>query len=329
MRILILGGTVFLGRHLAEMALEQRHHVTLFNRGHSHPGIVPGAEELHGDRDGGLKPLAGGRWDVVIDTSGYVPRVVRQSLDVLRDAVDRFIFISTMSVYRDYAVHGITEDYPLARLEDEASEDIAKYYGELKALCEAEVREVFSDRALIIRPGLIVGPYDISDRFTYWVRRFSEGGRIVVPDPPGRPLQFIDVRDLAGWILALASGRETGRYHATGPGTTLTMGALVDALKPLSKTAEPVWVPESFLTEHQVGQWVEIPLWITESEDWRGFMTADIRRALAHGLRFRPLSETIRDTLLWDHSRQGPPLRAGLSSTREAELLRAFENHSG
>ena len=313
MRLLVLGGTQFLGRHLAAAALAAGHEVTLFTRGQTNPELFPEAEHLRGDRDGGLGALEGGSWDAVVDTSGYVPRVVRASAELLAPAVGRYLFVSSVSVYAGFA-EPPTEGSPLAVLDDPASEDVQEHYGALKALCEAEVERALPGRALVVRPGLIVGPNDPTDRFTYWPQRARRGGEILAPAPPERPVQFIDVRDLAGWIVRMAEAGGTGVYNATGRAGEVTFGALLDAC-----AAEQVtWVDDAFLVEHEVGEWMELPLWIPASNDeWRSFQLADVSRALAAGLTFRPLAETVRDVPEWTG-------KAGLAPERETELLAAW-----
>lgn len=324
MKILILGGTVFLGRHVVETALAHGHEVTLFNR-NNHPEVFPDIELLTGDRDGQMQSLLGRQFDAVIDTSGYLPRVVRQSAELLQSQAGCYLFVSSISVYRDFSVSNIQEDYPTAPLENPGSEDVARDYGPLKALCEKAVQEVFGDRAMVVRPGLIVGPHDPTDRFTYWVRRFRQGGQVLVPGRPNRFVQFIDVRDLAAFMLHLVEVRASGTLQATGPVPAVTMGQFVQDLSTLNPSAEPVWVSEEFLLNQQVEEWSEIPLWLAEQTGWPGFMTADVSRAIKHGLTFRPLSETIRDTEAWDETRdESVPLKAGIVRDKEAALLAAW-----
>jgi 2'-hydroxyisoflavone reductase len=313
MRLLVLGGTKFLGKHVASAALAAGHEVTLFTRGETNPGLFPEAEHLRGDRDGDLGALEGRKWDAVVDTSGYVPRIVRASAELLAPAVELYVFISSISVYAAFA-EPPTESSPLAVLDDPASEDIQENYGALKALCETEVERALPGRTLIVRPGLIVGPDDPTDRFTYWPQRARRGGEILAPAPPERPVQFIDVRDLGEWTLRNAETGGTGIYNATGPPGELTFGVLLDACG-----AEQVtWVDEAFLVEREVGEWMELPLWIAPDQDeWRSFQLADVSAAIAAGLMFRPLAETVRDVPEWTG-------KAGLAPEREAELLAAW-----
>jgi 2'-hydroxyisoflavone reductase len=323
MRILIIGGTIFLGRHLVAAARGRGHEVTLFNRGQHNPGLFPEAEKLHGDRDGGLAPLAGRRWDAVIDTCGMVPRVVRQSAEMLVDAVDTYLFVSTMSVYPDLGAPGVDEETPVATMPDETVEEVrGDTYGPLKALCEREVERAVPGRALIVRPGLIVGPHDPSNRFTYWVHRVAQGGDVLAPGTPEQPLQFIvDVRDLAEWMVRMCERKATGVYNAKGPDYSLNMGALLQTCKAESGSdARFVWVDEEFLHEQGVGPWMELPLWLPPG--MQAINSAKSEKAWAAGLTFRPIAETVRATLAWD--RTLPPdaeRRAGLDPDRETELL--------
>lgn len=327
MKLLILGGTVFLGRHIVEYARERGHEVTIFTRGQRNPDLFPEVERLRGNRDGDLGLLAGRRWDAVIDTSGYFPRVVRASAEQLANQADRYIFISTISVFSDYSKVGMAEDGPIGTIADPTVEEVTgESYGPLKALCEQAVQEAFPGRALIIRPGLIVGPHDQSDRFTYWPTRLARGGEVLVPRTLDREIQVIDVRDLAAWTVRMAEEGTTGVYNATGPDRALTMRELFDTGRAVAGSdATPVAIPEDFLLERNVGPWMEVPLWMPDRPEMAGFFGIDCRRAFAAGLTFRPLAETVRDTLDWDRARPADtPRRAGLAPEREAELLREW-----
>lgn len=331
MKILILGGTVFLGRHLVESAIERGHEVTLFNRGQHSADLYPTIEKLRGDRDGGLDVLRGRRWDAVVDTSGYVPRLVRASADALKDAVDRYAFISTISVYSDLSVSGVDEEAPVGLLDDETTEEVGgETYGPLKVLCERAVEETMPGQTLTIRPGLIVGPFDPTDRFTYWPHRAAQGGDMLAPAPPDRRVQFIDARDLAEWTVRMVENRATGTYNATGSDESLSFGWLLDAcIDGGGVDTRPVWIDEAFLLEQGVGPWVELPLWTPAAdESMRGLMAVNVRKAIDAGLTFRPLTDTVRDTLLWDATRPSDVERpAGLSHEREAVVLRAWAQH--
>ena len=323
MRLLIIGGTIFLGRHLAEQALAQGHTVTLFNRGRSNPALFPQVEHLIGDRTGDLSALAGRTWDAVIDTCGYHPRDVRRTLDVLRGRVNCYQFVSTLSVYADDAPAGVTEDSPVASFEGdvETATVAAENYGPLKALCEQTVLEAMPACALVVRPGLIVGPHDRSDRFTYWPVRIDQGGAVLAPGDPDAPVQFIHAADLAAWMVSLAGQGVNGVFNATGPDKPVTMGEVLDVCRAVTRSdARLTWVDEEFLLEQHVAPYIEMPLWVPSA--YVGFNRVDCSKAIAHGLRFRPLFDTVSDTLDWHATR--PPdtvLRAGLSAVREAELL--------
>lgn len=333
MRILILGGTLFLGRALAQAALERGHTLTLFNRGHSNPGLFPEAEQLRGERDGGLGALQGRRWEVVIDTCGYIPRVVGQSAELLAKAVDHYTFISSISVYASTRDPGVDERAPVAVLADETVEEITgDTYGGLKALCEQAVEREMPGRALVIRPGLIVGPHDRSDRFTYWPWRVAQGGEVLAPGRPQRAVQFIDVRDLAEWTFRMVEGARVGIYNADGPAQPLPMSDLLEACRRASGSeARFTWVDDAFLLENEVGAWIEMPLWIPESDpEAGGFFAVSNARAQEAGLRFRPLEDTLRATLDWlaEHPADYA-WKAGMQGEREAALLEAWKSRGG
>jgi len=310
LRILVIGGTKFLGRAVAEDALARGHELTLFNRGETNPDLFPEVEKLNGDRKRDLSLLEGRTWDAVIDPSGYIPADVLASAERLRDA-GRYVFISSVSVYADFST-GPTESSPTAELGSMAADELApdySNYGPLKALAEAEVRAVFGERALIVRPGLIVGPHDPTGRFTYWARRLVRGGEILAPGPPERLAQFIDVRDLAAWILDAVEQGLSGTFNATNEG--VAWGELLAG-------ADATWVSDEFLQEHEVGPWMELPLWLPDPE-WAGMHTTDVSRAVEAGLRFRSLEETIRGAA------EAPAEEGvGLTPEREAALLAAW-----
>lgn len=325
MRVLILGGTVFLGRALVETALQNGHQVTLFNRGRTNPDIFPGVEKLVGGRDSELAALQDRSWEAVIDTCGYVPRVVKRSAELLSDSVGQYVFISSLSVYADTSQLGITESAPVGRLRDPTTEHVdGDTYGPLKALCEQVVMEALPSKTLIIRPGLIVGPYDPTDRFTYWPWRIAQAGKVLAPGKPQRGLQFIDVRDLASWVIQAVESQLKGVFNADAPPGALNMGTLLDACKHVSGSeANITWVSEDFLLQNEVEAWSEMPLWIPESDrEYAGFFMFDSSKAILEGLKCRPLLETVEATLNWantlpkDHT-----WRAGITRKREAELL--------
>jgi len=292
--------------------------VTLFNRGQTNPGLFPDVEELRGDRDGDLSALAGRSWDAVVDPSGYVPRVVRASAEVLQGAVGHYVFVSSISVYAWPLSPAADESAPLAPLADETEVVDGDSYGPLKARCEDVVRELFPDAHTNVRAGLIVGPHDPSGRFTYWPVRLARGGRVLAPGDPGRQVQFVDVRDLAGWIVDAALRGIAGDFNATGPAERLSMGELLDTCARVGASdAELVWAPNAFLAAHEVQEWIELPLWL----EHEAFMELDAGKAIAAGLRFRPLAETVADTLAWADRDPGALAAAGLAPAKEAALL--------
>jgi 2'-hydroxyisoflavone reductase len=328
MRLLILGGTRFLGRAIVDAAIGKGHEVTLFNRGQSNPELYPQLERLTGDRDGGLDALRGRHWDRVIDTCGFGPRIVRQSAELLAEAVDHYTFISTLSVYADSSRRGMDENGPLAVMDDETVEEITgETYGPLKVLCEQAVTQAMSlgmqdERSLHVRAGLIVGPHDLSDRFTYWPYRISKGGEVLAPGDPHALVQLVDVRDLAEWTVNSAEERLTGPYNVTGPGTRLTMGEVLNRCQEVTGSDTSLtWVSDEFLLENEVAPYTEAPLWVP-GEDYAGFSTFDCSRAIEAGLIFRPISQTIADTHRWQATRPSDHVwRGGLSPGREAALL--------
>jgi 2'-hydroxyisoflavone reductase len=319
-RLLVLGGTKFLGRHVVEAALADGHDVSIFTRGETNPDLFPDVERLRGNRDGQLDALAGGSWDGVVDTSGYVPRVVRQSAELLRDAVGRYVFVSSISAYGDFSTP-LTEATPVAELDDPETEEIMENYGALKAACERVVEEVYGERSARVRAGLIVGPHDPTDRFTYWPRRIAAGGEVLAPGDPDAPVQFVDARDLARWLVRLALEGPGGVFNATGPLEPLTFGELLERTREATGSdAELVWTEDQTVLDAGVQPWMELPLWLPDA-DYAGMARADISRAVESGLRFRPLEETVADTLAWD--RTVPGGRPTLSPEKEREILGA------
>jgi 2'-hydroxyisoflavone reductase len=323
MKILILGGTRFLGRHLVDAARAGGDEVTLLNRGRTAPDLFRDVEQLRADRDGGLGALGGRNWDAVIDTCGYVPRVVRQAVEWLSARVRRYVFISSVSVYRDFSRAGITEDAEVSALSDPTTEDVLPNYGALKAACESVVQEAFGTRALVIRPGLIVGPHDPTERFSYWVRRCAKGGTLLAPDAPQYPVQFIDVRDLARWTIDLVRRDGAGVFNAIGPPQPLTLAEFLSSCaRSLGSAIAPVWVPCHFLARHGVQPWTDLPLWA--GDDDLGIAQIDGARAWSAGLTHRALEETVRDTWKWIERRAVKDPLAGLSAAREAAVLAAW-----
>jgi 2'-hydroxyisoflavone reductase len=332
-KILILGGTGFLGPALVELAQARGHTLTLFNRGKTRPHLFPEVEKLHGDRDGNLKALEGRKWDAVIDTSGYVPRVVRASAELLAPQVEHYVFISTISVYKDMSHSGIDEDAPVATVEEEKTEDVSQHYGALKALCEKAAEVVMPGRVASVRPGLIAGPGDPTDRFTYWPVRVARGGEVLAPGDGEDPVQFIDARDLAAFILRLVENRVMGTYNATGPASTFSMRELLEACKAANGgDARFTWADATFLEEQKVRPWSDMPVWIPRSGEDKGMGRVSNARALALGLTFRPTVDTARDTLAWFKTL--PPerqakMRSGLTVEREREVLAAWHQRQG
>lgn len=335
LRILILGGTGFTGPYQVRYALSRGHKVTTFNRGKTHPNeLPPEVEQLIGDRNGKLDALKDRQWDVVIDNPTTLPAWVRDAGQVLKGNVDRYVFISTISVYGDVKT-GVDESAPTEKYDgpDPYKETLDamrasgfKTYGPLKALSEKEAEKWFPGKALVIRPGLIVGPRDQTDRFTYWPVRIDRDGEVLVPGTPDDPVQFIDARDLAEWTIRMVENRETGIYNATGPAKPLGIGGMLDGIKSaLKSNAKFIWASEEFLTQQKVEAWSDMPVWTGKES---GMARTSIARALAKGLTFRPLDETARDTLAWfktlPEDRQSK-LHAGLTPEREAEVLATWK----
>lgn len=342
MKLLIIGGTRFVGRYLVEAALERGHEITLFNRGTLPSAPAANVETIHGDRNGDLAKLEGRRWDAVIDTCGYLPRAVKASAATLAHSVDRYVFISSISVYAEVIVPGLDETAPLATLTPEqieaanaidASGQVSAVtyggmYGGLKALCEQAAAEAMPGRVLIIRPGLIIGPDDYTDRFTYWVARIAAGGEVLAPGRPDRYLQFIDIRDLTEWIVRMIERKETGAYNASGLPNIMTMERVIEECKQVSGSdAFFTWVSDDFLLNEKVAPWGEMPLWMPDKAVPRlkclMFISCD--KAGSAGLGSRPLHDTIADTLSW-HKTNGvnKELKAGISRDKEEMLLRSW-----
>lgn len=333
LRILILGGTGFTGPFQVRYALSRGHKVTVFNRGRTHPGELPKeAEQLIGDRNGKLDALKGRTWDVVIDNPTSIPIWVRDAAQILQGNVERYVFISTTSVYADTSKQGLVETAPLAKYKgaDAMKEtqatlraNINDLYGPLKALSEAEAEKWFPDKALLIRPGYIVGPGDESDRFTYWPVRVERGGEMLAPGSPADPIQIIDARDLAEWTIRMVEQGTVGSFNAVGPKSKLGMGKMLDVMKKTTKSnVNFTWVDDEFLKSEKIID--DIPIWTSTHGTEIGYSTTNINKAVRHGLTFRPLAETVRATLEW-FRKQTPErqarMRAGIKPEREAEVL--------
>ena len=338
MRILILGGTGFMGPEQVRYALSRGHKVTVFNRGKTHPGILPKeVEQLIGDRNGQLDALKGRQWDVVVDNPTSIPVWVRDAAQILKGNVDRYVFISTLSVYSDVSKPGMDETGPLAKYEgqDAMKETTAslrasnfRLYGPLKALSEAEAEKWFPGKTLIIRPGLIVGQGDETDRFTYWPVRLERGGEVLAPGNPADPVQFIDVRDLAEWTIRMVEQGTTGILNATGPKSKLSIADMLAGIKKVTKTeSQLTWVDADFLAAQKVSPWSDMPVWIPPRGDSAGFATISIDRALTKGLTFRSVPDTTQVTLDWFHKQPADrqaKLHAGLTPQRETDVLAAW-----
>jgi 2'-hydroxyisoflavone reductase len=324
MRWLILGGTRFLGRHLAGMALARGDAVTLVHRGRQRENLFPQADHRIGDRTSELERLLGGpggpTWDAVIDTSAYFPRQVSSAARVLAGRVGHYTLVSTISVYGEIDTPGIDETAPTPAPAAPTVEEVTgDTYGPLKAACEQAAQAGFAGRTLVVRPGLIVGPHDPSGRFTWWLQRVQRGGELLAPGRPDDAVQFIDARDLAGWMLQMAGRRAVGTFNATGPMPATTMGQLLHtARQALNPAARLRWVDDATLLAAGIRPWTELPLWLPGRQ--RALHQVDIGRALASGLRFRPLVDTVRDTAAWALHAAPVVEGIGLDAEREQAL---------
>ncbi len=340
MKLLMLGGTRFLGRHLATQALARGHTLTLLHRGRSSAGLFPEAEHRIADRDGDLAALAHGEWDAAIDTSAYFARQVRAMAATLAGRVGHYQLVSTISVYAAFDAPGTSEDAPLQTLPDPDVQEVSgATYGGLKALCEAAAMAGFEGRCLVPRPGLIVGPHDPTGRFTWWVQRLQRGGEVLAPGNPATPVQFIDARDLAAWMLLQAERGSTGVFNLNGPDKPLTMGRLLAAAQAtLNPAATLRWVDEAFVLAQGVAPWSDMPVWLPRES--AAMHQVSVARLQATGLVCRPLADTLRDTAAWAAATDaeqalqptaaaGPPRAAvGLAPEREAALLRAWQQRA-
>lgn len=328
--ILVLGGTGFLGPHVVTAALARGHTVTLFNRGKTHPGLFPEVEKLRGDRDGHLEALANRRWDAVVDPSGYVPRIVKASAELLAPNVGHYVFISTISVYAKFDVVEPDESLPVATLADPTSEDVKAGYGALKALCERAAEAAMPGRVANIRPGLIIGPGDPTGRFTHWPTRLAEGGEVLAPGDGSTPVQYIDGRDLGAWIVRVVEDRTVGTMNALGPEHRVTMKSVLDECnRALGGKAQLTWVDAAFLDQQGVEGWSELPMWLDNKGEFAGFGTLQNTRAVRAGLTFRPIGDTAKDTLAWldtlPEDQRARARSSGIKPDKEARVLAAWK----
>lgn len=331
LRILILGGTGFIGPNQVQYALDRGHSVTLFNRGVTNSTLFPNVPRLVGDRNlpDGHKALESGQWDVVIDNPTSNPKWVRDAGRALRGRTKHYMFVSTISVFSDNSAP-IDENGPLlAPVDIEAPFD-AKLYGQNKVRSEVEARAQFGDNVTIVRPGLIVGPGDLSDRFSYWPVRIDRGGEVLAPGTPNDPVQYVDARDLSEWMIRLAESKTLGIFNATGPKAPTTMAEMLYGIKAVTTTgAQFTWVPADFLGANQVRAWSDMPVWVPPIGRTAGFARVICQKAYAAGLTFRPLAETAAATLAWYKTRpaaEQEKARAGLAPDREVAVLAAWNS---
>ncbi len=332
-RILILGGTSFIGPYQVTYALERGHEVTLFNRGRTNPGMFPGVENLIGDRAGDLTALEGRSWDVVIDNSATNPEWVHDSAQLLKNSAEQYVFISTRSVYADLSTVPMTANAPVFTYENTGVEPGGRLpYGLSKALAEKEAQSAFVDRTTIIRPGLIIGPGDQTDRFSYWPIRIDRGGEVMCPGDGTDPVQIIDARDLSEWVIRMVEDSHYGVFNAVGPRNSRSMAELLYGIAAVT-TADVTWtwVDADFLIEHGVRPYGEMPVWRPARGNYAGFARFDLSPEIERGLTFRPLAVTAADTLEYHYSRpeeRRANLRAGISPEREAEVLALWHDQN-
>lgn len=343
LKILILGGSRFLGRTFVEAAQTQNHEVTVFNRGKQNKGLK-NVEVLTGDRFGELKVLQDGYWDAVLDTSGFVPFTVQNTTDLLKDKVNHYTFISSISVYKDWIPENLDEDYPVFEMSMEEANKLSQdvngplyeYYGQFKALCERIAEQNMPGRVLNIRAGQLFGPNDYTDRIPYWIHRIAKGGQVLVPGNPNRSIQMIDNKDLSNWILRMMKNQSVGTFNATGPDSPLTMKEFLDTcIKVTNSNAELVWTNEKFLLDQNVAPWTEMPLWVPEhfplskehNYPWKGTFSMNIDKSLQSGLTFRPLEESLTDIYAWEKQRNlsEDEWKSGMRANREVELLNLLQ----
>lgn len=343
MKILVLGGSRFLGRAFVESAQNQNHEITIFNRGSQNDSFKD-VEIITGDRVGDLKELQNRYWDAVLDTSGFIPSTVAKSTELLKDRVKHYTFISSISVYKDWILENFDENYPVFEMSLEEANELAKdthgplyeYYGQFKALCEQLAEKNMSGRLLNVRAGQLIGPNDYTDRIPYWIHRIAKGGKVLAPGNPNRPVQVIDNRDLSEWILKMMVNQTGGIFNATGPVYHLSMKKFLDTcIKVTGSNAELVWVSEDFLLQHGVAPWTEMPLWVPEDfplapelkEPWKGAFRVNIDKAVKSGLTFRPLENSLAEIYQWEKERQLPEedWKSGMRLNREQELVSLFK----
>jgi 2'-hydroxyisoflavone reductase len=325
MNLLILGGTSFVGRHIVECALARGHDITLFHRGQTGPKLFPGVEKVLGDRttSDGLNVPAGRSWDAVIDTSGYFPKDVRASARLLESSARRYLFMSSTAAYADFSKEGMDESGRLRVTGNaNATELTNETYGPLKVLCEQAVQDAFGARATVVRPGVIVGPHDPTGRFTYWPDRIARGGEVLAPGSPWRKVQFIDGRDLARFVIGAVESDIGGVFNARGPAAPLDMRTFLETCRRVvGGDATFTWVSDSFLEQAEIVPQRGLPLWIPESADMLGSGSVDSRRAIAAGLTFTPLEQTISDTFEWDRGQKTRATGDAISADKEALIL--------
>jgi 2'-hydroxyisoflavone reductase len=340
LKILVLGGTGLIGPPMVEYALARGHEVTLFNRGKTNAQLFPDVERITGDRNDDLSGLEkavadGRRWDAVIDNTASIPRWVTESAGLLADSADVYLYTSSISAYADSSVPGADETAAVGQIsaEDEAkvltNKDITgENYGPLKARCEEEARKAFPEATIVVRPGLIVGPGDYSDRFTYWPVRIYRGGEVMAPGNPDDPVQFIDCRDLGEWYIRLVENRAVGTYNGTGPRSPMSIAGMLYGIRAtVDNEISFTWVDADFLDKHGVEAWMHMTVWVPPVGEYAGFAASGIQRALDAGLTFRPLADTATATMdYWNslpEDRRAEP-RAGLPADKEAEVLAAW-----
>jgi 2'-hydroxyisoflavone reductase len=335
--ILILGGTRFIGVAMTELALKRGHSITFFNRGKTNADLFPGIERIKGDRNGEIDGLRGRKWDAVIDNSGFFPRAVRLTAELLAPAVSQYLFVSSISVYPDFKAPR-DETSAVGKLADETVEKVDNdTYGPLKALCEKAAEAAMPGRVTVIRPGLIVGPHDSTDRFTYWPARAARGGEMLAPGKPSDGVQIIDARDLATFVLDALEKRTTGTFNLVSPPGMFTIGDIVNesirAANELARPAPPPkarWAPAAFLEAQKVEGWSDMPVWLDAKGDDTAFASTSAARATRAGLKITPMRQTCHDTLAWHLKRplaERENLKAGITPQREKQVLAALSTN--